>query len=601
MAVNPLSPGVYIDEIQLLPPSVAGVATAVPAFIGYVKKAQKNGVGIPLNTPTRITSLLEYQEMFGGAQGQVFTIDINDVTGPPDQREIIITKGAESEFKMYYNIQMYFANGGGPCWVVPVGLYSTATGVLPGDLTTGLDATAKVDEPTLLVFPDAISMGITDSKTVYDAALTQCELLKDRFVIMDVLQTTGVPNTDASDFRTNGIGTDNLKYGATYYPYLDTSLNFGLNLNTLSIANYTIDSSPVSDLPATITFMDYVNLALSETQDAINFALIAQQTLSSDDANTCLSLTNTAATEVNNAATEPGILSQFATPAQATMVSIDSTEAAAAVAAATSFTGAGNQTPSNAVALLQALNNLLAALQVASAEVTTALNLPASAGFVAGSLAYLQLNNPAVYASIIAEINSYRITLNPSGTMAGIYARVDRQSGVWKAPANVGITNIVGPSIMITNSQQDGLNVDATSGKSINALRAFTGRGTVVWGGRTLAGNDNEWRYVNVRRLFIYVEESIQEATQFVVFESNTANTWQKVRGLIESFLTGLWRDGALAGATTQDAYFVRVGLGTTMTAQDILEGRMIVEVGLAAVRPAEFIILKFMHKLQES
>jgi phage tail sheath protein FI len=132
-------------------------------------------------------------------------------------------------------------------------------------------------------------------------------------------------------------------------------------------------------------------------------------------------------------------------------------------------------------------------------------------------------------------------------------------------------------------------------------IRSFTGRGTLVWGARTLAGNDNEWRYINVRRLFTYVEESVQEATMFVVFEPNTANTWQRVIGMIEAFLTGLWRDGALAGATTKEAYFVRCGIGVTMTAQDILEGRMIVEIGMAAVRPAEFIILKFEHKLQES
>lgn len=185
--------------------------------------------------------------------------------------------------------------------------------------------------------------------------------------------------------------------------------------------------------------------------------------------------------------------------------------------------------------------------------------------------------------------------------MAGIYARVDRERGVWKAPANVGVRSVIGPSVLVTNSQQDELNVDATSGKSINVIRSFTGKGTIVWGGRTLAGNDNEWRYINVRRLYIFVEESIQEATGFIVFEPNTANTWQRVRGMIEAFLTSLWRDGALAGSTTQEAFFVRVGIGTTMTPQDILEGRMIVEVGLAAVRPAEFIVLKFMHKLQES
>jgi hypothetical protein len=154
---------------------------------------------------------------------------------------------------------------------------------------------------------------------------------------------------------------------------------------------------------------------------------------------------------------------------------------------------------------------------------------------------------------------------------------------------------------MVTSAQQENLNVDATSGKSINVIRKFAGKGIIVWGARTLAGNDNEWRYVPVRRLFIFVEESVKKATEFVVFEPNDANTWLRTKTMIENFLTGLWRDGALAGAKPEQAFYVKVGLGETMTALDILEGRMNIEIGMAAVRPAEFIILKFSHKLQES
>jgi hypothetical protein len=144
------------------------------------------------------------------------------------------------------------------------------------------------------------------------------------------------------------------------------------------------------------------------------------------------------------------------------------------------------------------------------------------------------------------------------------------------------------------------MNVDPT-GKSVNALRFFSGKGFLVWGARTLAGNDNEWRYVSVRRFFNMVEESVKKATEPFVFEPNDANTWVKVRAMIENFLAVQWRGGALAGAKPEDAYYVRVGLGATMTAQDILEGRMIVEIGMAVVRPAEFIILRFSHKMQES
>jgi uncharacterized protein len=129
----------------------------------------------------------------------------------------------------------------------------------------------------------------------------------------------------------------------------------------------------------------------------------------------------------------------------------------------------------------------------------------------------------------------------------------------------------------------------------------FTGKGNLVWGARTLDGNSNEWRFISVRRLFITVEESAKKATFFFVFEPNDANTWIKVRAMLENYLTLLWREGALAGAKPEHAFFVKCGLGQTMTSQDILDGKLIVEIGMAAVRPAEFIIIRFMHKLQES
>jgi phage tail sheath protein FI len=182
-----------------------------------------------------------------------------------------------------------------------------------------------------------------------------------------------------------------------------------------------------------------------------------------------------------------------------------------------------------------------------------------------------------------------------------VYATVDNTRGVWKAPANVSLNNVNGLTKMISELDQAGLNVDPVAGKSINAIRAFTGRGILVWGARTLAGNDNEWRYVPVRRFFNMVEESVKKATEAFVFEPNDANTWVKVQSMIENFLTTLWRQGALQGAKPEHAFYVSVGLGKTMTALDILEGRMIVEIGMAAVRPAEFIILRFSHKMAES
>ncbi len=206
--------------------------------------------------------------------------------------------------------------------------------------------------------------------------------------------------------------------------------------------------------------------------------------------------------------------------------------------------------------------------------------------------------NPLIYANIRSKLSPFSVTLPPSAAVAGVYATVDRTRGVWKAPANESLASVNSLTVAIDQDLNDDMNVD-TSGKSINALRSFAGKGFLVWGARTLAGNDNEWRYVSVRRFFNMVEESCRDATEPFVFEPNDANTWVGVKAMIENFLTVQWRAGALAGAKPEDAFFVKVGLGSTMTAQDILEGRMIVEIGMAVVRPAEFIVLRFSHKMQ--
>jgi uncharacterized protein len=203
------------------------------------------------------------------------------------------------------------------------------------------------------------------------------------------------------------------------------------------------------------------------------------------------------------------------------------------------------------------------------------------------------------FKGVSSKVTETMETIPPSGGVMGVYASVDRERGVWKAPANVSLSAVIGPAVKIDSKDQEDLNVH-TTGKSINAIRAFTGKGTLVWGARTLAGNDNEWRYVPVRRFFNMVEKSVKEATEPFVFEPNDANTWTKVRAMIENFLTLQWRAGALMGAKKEDSFFVHVGLGETMTGDDVLNGKMIVEIGMAVVRPAEFIILRFSHKMME-
>ena len=472
--LEPKTPGVYIEEISTLPASIAAVETAIPIFVGYTEKAEKDGNTTALvNVPTRITSLLDFIEKFGGANEETFTLSITDVydttSGDLTSRTFDADVGSPSGYLLYYSLQLFFNNGGGPCYIVSVG--TGFTGIALGaaepkaGLLGGIAATEIVDEPTLIVFPDAASLTTsTEYGQVVQAALAQCSKLQDRFTVCDAYDDG--TSSSIGNFR-NSIGMDYLNYGAAYHPYLKTTLN------------YAVDSA------STITH--------------------------------------------------------------------------------------------------------------------TKTNDPGGTPDYNAALSAIESSDPSIFRSLEAAMAKVYVTLPPSGAMVGIYARVDNDRGVWKAPANVGVKSTSAPTIRVTNEQQENLNVDPGAGKSINVIRAFAGKGILVWGARTLAGNDNEWRYVPVRRLFIFVEESVKKATEFVVFEPNDANTWLRVKTMIENFLTGLWREGALAGAKPEAAFYVKVGLGETMTAQDILEGRMNVEIGMAAVRPAEFIILKFSHKLQES
>jgi hypothetical protein len=213
----------------------------------------------------------------------------------------------------------------------------------------------------------------------------------------------------------------------------------------------------------------------------------------------------------------------------------------------------------------------------------------------------LKANKGQLYYAVKNYIsNNLEMLLPAAPAVVGVYASVDDQQGVWTAPANWPITSAVDLEQHISAKDQGPINVDVATGLSVNVIRSFPGRGpAIIWGARTLAGNDNEWRYISVRRFFFMVEQSVKNAIEPMVFASNDNNTWTKVKAMIGNYLTGLWKQGALMGNTAKESFYVRVGLGETMVETDIWEGRMIVQIGMAVVRPAEFIILQFMQMMQ--
>lgn len=192
------------------------------------------------------------------------------------------------------------------------------------------------------------------------------------------------------------------------------------------------------------------------------------------------------------------------------------------------------------------------------------------------------------------SLAKHNVYLPPSGAIAGIYGRTDNTRGVHKAPANEIVRNCTGLSVNYNEAEQAKLNP-----KGINLIRALPGQGIRVWGARTCS-SDGNWKYVNVRRLFIFIEESIRVNTNWAVFEPNDEMLWSRVEGTIRVFLTTQWRNGALAGATAEEAFFINIGK-STMTEDDILNGRLICVIGVAPVRPAEFVIFRITQKMENA
>ncbi len=207
-----------------------------------------------------------------------------------------------------------------------------------------------------------------------------------------------------------------------------------------------------------------------------------------------------------------------------------------------------------------------------------------------GNLAQLKMQDPESYELIRQSLSSLRDApyCPSSPAIAAAYCRNDRERGVWKAPANLSLIGVRGLSVHV-NEETHGLLND----KGINVIRWFTERGAVIYGARTLS-DDAKWRYVSVRRLFNTAENDIKRILQPMVFEPNSSPTWERAHAAVHNYLSALWRKGALSGDTEAEAFSVNIGEGKTMQPEDVVAGKMILQVGMAAVRPAEFIVLQF-------
>ena len=607
------TPGVYIEEISLFPPSVAQVASAIPAFVGYTEKASDSSEKSLTNTPVRIKSLVEFQSLFGGGYVPASYAVVADGT----KNNMLVAVTPDKRYYLFDALRQFYDNGGGYCYIVSVNSYTAP--ITFDDLKKGFDLLRKVDEPTLLLAPDAVGLLDGDDKPDLDKftdlqklLLTQCAELQDRFAILDILGGSlpeDVSNKPVTNFRDN-IGINNLSYGAAYYPWIITSYSYEVVFRQLKLFDkadldnavggydsYAKDDSEKALVASVAASMANTDAALDVSgvqktvlktggSSYLKATLAGYQADIDSDINIVdnitayLNLLNAIAVCFTKAETAAQAGSGFKKEIEFMQKDSELTATLAfLVAVEKNPKTIANADPARDAAEVKTLYSPLETAWLSGAtvddiaadttdftndragclEIITTLG-PKTTKILSGyqrildaALHFEKEAGDALFAGhqffhgVQDMIVKQMRTLPPSGATAGIYATVDNSRGVWKAPANVSINSIVGPSVKLDNRDQEDLNV-STTGKSINAIRAFTGKGTLVWGARTLAGNDNEWRYVPVRRFFIMVEESTKKATEPFVFEPNDANTWVKVRAMIENFLILQWRAGALQG-----------------------------------------------------
>jgi hypothetical protein len=499
MATTLATPGVYIEEKSSFGSSVVPVQTSIPAFIGYTGKATRGSKDLT-NVPTRISSLGQFEELFGGPPTTKFNIESDD-----SAVGFKLSFVEESRFLLHSSMRLFYANGGADCYIVSVGGYDEKIDAAKLNDPTGggLTALEKFLEPTIVVIPDAILLDENDCYSLQAAMLQHCGYkLKNRFAILDVYEGAKertFDDDDAVDKFRNGVGSNFLQWGASYYPFLDTTIVSKSEIDFTRIAN-----------------LDVLTEVLSKE---------VAQNLEADNI---------------TAARAEGITAEIDKLA-------DTTDS-------------------------DAVNSLNSTLTV----ISPSLNL------------------------ILAEISEMLNVLPPSPAMAGAYTMVDSSASVAQSPANISLGSVISPVININNDNQEELNLPL-NGKAVNAIRTFQGKGVLVWGARTLEGNSKDYRYVSVRRTMTFLEQSIKSAAEAFVFAPNNATTWSTLRATVSSFLANQWQSGLLAGQSAEDAFSIEIGLGATMTPNDILDGVLKMTIKVAITRPAEFIVITFEQQQQKS
>jgi len=617
MSTTMKTPGVYIQELDAFGNAVVPVPTAVPVFIGYTAQTSYNGTSL-LNKPVKITSLTEFLTIFGNTPPQVQYSITSKIL--PD-RITALQEIASAAQKALTAATEAEKKAGDKATQQQKDAVTAATTANTNATKAVTDAQADANIKALDTAQKALAANTDPTKA---AALEKA--------VKDAQTTIGTIINDAS-FVSNGYAYTIATTTINYRMYSGIKFfyeNGGGECYIMSIGGYDYSKASITD---TTDFMNAITLLQKETEPTMlvipDVVEIMDPTadptsptylqdkyanaysLQNEMINNCGGLmSRIAILDIPGGYSEPMVgttsIEQFRNSVEPLDAKFNSYAAAYypwlhTTVYQTSEVTFGNIDKKSYAQVIQLLNveftNKSGVVDPKIAKVISAFSAKPETSLEKADQILQNLSKS--YQLLMGAIMGNMNLMAPSSGIAGIYTSVDNNEGVWVAPANVGIQSTVSPSIKIDNEAQEDLNVPI-DGKSICVIRAFTGRGNLVWGARTLDGNSNDWRYVNIRRTLIFIEQSVKEAARAYVFAPNDASTWVTVQSMISNFLTGLWNQGGLVGPKSSDAFSVSVGLGSTMTAEDILLGIMRVAVKVAVSHPAEFIEITFQQEMQK-
>lgn len=629
MSTTMKTPGVYIQELDAFGNSVVPVPTAVPAFIGYTAQTSFNGKSL-LNKAVKVTSLAEFLMIFGPTAPQV-QYKVTSAILP--ERVDNLQKVVDATAKALTAANAAVTKAGSK--VTPAQTQAATDAKTANDNATAALTAAQAD-PNI-----AALLAAKDALTKAEAAATPdkpADPNGDLAAAVKAAQTTLDNIALGADFSTGGYAYNLATTTINYRMY--SSLKFfyengGGDCYIMSIGAYDYSKTALKD---TTDFMNAITLLKKETEPTMlvipDLVEIMDPTadpasatylqdkyanaysLQNEMINHCGEMMNRVAIlDIPGGYSEPLVgttsVEQFRNSVEPLDAKFNSYAAAYypwlhTTVYQTSEISYSNINKDSYAVVTNMLNveftDAKGALNANMSKIISAFTSDPTTTPQETTLdkADLILSNLSKsYQLLTGAIMANMNLMAPSAGMAGIYTSVDNNEGVWIAPANVGIQSTIMPAIKIDHAAQEDLNMPI-DGKSVCAIRAFTGRGNLVWGARTLDGNSNDWRYVNVRRTLIYIEQSVKDAAKAYVFAPNDAGTWVNVKSMISSFLTGLWNQGGLVGPKPADAFSVSVGLGSTMTGEDILNGVMRVAVKVAVSHPAEFIEITFQQEMQK-